>query len=218
MNGTIAPPDDGHAEKTGALLRARPEALARQRENGGEHDGIEQPDRQQRPGRDRSCRVGRGEQQHEHHTRVERKHLARRDEAQQIGTDESPDHGAAPIERDVLAGIDGAQAEDALLLEVEDDERADRHLGADVEKDAKHTEGEARPAQQRPRMTERRGVIVGNLREAAAARPDHRRDHQDRGREPDVNAHDEMAFLGPEYRPRPRRTAARDRRSRSIPG
>ena len=86
-----------------------------------------------------------------------------------------------------------------MLLEVEDDERADRHLGADVEKDAKHTESKARPAEQRPRMTERRGVIVGDLREAAAARPNHRRDHQDRGREPDVNAHDEMAFLGPEY-------------------
>ena len=113
-----------------------PSCVNSQREDGGEHDGVEETHRDDAAHRD-SARGGDRDpdQRGGDHGRAAQ-HLTRRRGAQHGGADEAPDHRTAPIEGNVACRDALRQAADIRLREVIDQEAADGNFRAHVDENA----------------------------------------------------------------------------------
>src|SRR5438874_2793432 len=174
--------EDRHHQQTRGLGCERPEALDAEGEQGREHDGVEQPNRDHAPHRQRPAAEDGGRQQCDRHQGEHAQQHARRDPAQQRRADEAPGHRGAPVVRDIVRGAAGVDVADARSGDVTDQEAADGHLRADVDEDGEDPQAHVPVPQHLGEGVRVRIGLFGGFGESRQAEQVHaaRRSHRDR--------------------------------------
>jgi len=177
---------------------------------------LQRPTARSVPTGDRPCGVCGSEEQHDRRSCGARQHFAGREDTQQISADKPSDHGAAPVERHVLARLLGLKRENIGLHQVVDHHRPDRHLGADIQEYAQRSESET------PLPQEANGwpMIEWSSSRTSCNRlrrtTPRRHQHQHRG-ETQVGAHDDVVSCARKAAAPPERVSrSRPWRSNSI--
>ena len=131
---------DSHHQQAGSKVGERAKLGKTEGENIWPHDGVEEADQNDAPHSD----VAEGQHGCNHQAAGDDGGDSQyRTGAQFLGdagAAETPNHGAAPIERDIEGGGFLRHVADVGLIQIVDEETSNRDFGADVDENRNHTE------------------------------------------------------------------------------